>query len=208
MGVLGARVIERLFARPLSKAKGARVMRALEDLVAEHRGIERMLAILDSISGRLETGLAVDVNHLEEILEFLQVFADRCHHAKEEDLLFVAMEQAGVANAGGPIGAMLVDHEEGRRHIRAMAEGIEAYRRGEDDAGPRIASHARGYATLLREHIVKEDRVLYPLANRVLTQEKLHELEEGFEVIERDVVGEGRHEAFHELLDTLEDVYR
>ena len=182
-------------------------MRPTEDLEAEHRGIERMLAILDTISGRLEAGQAVDTGHLDQILEFIQVFADRCHHAKEEDLLFVAMRPAGVPTEGGPIGAMLADHQEGRRHVRGMAEGLEAYRRNEEGAGRRIAEHARGYAALLREHIVKEDRVLYPLADRILTQEQQHALEEGFETIERDVVGEGRHEAFHRMLDELEGVY-
>lgn len=182
-------------------------MRPTEELVAEHRGIERMLAVLDAVSGRLEAGEAVDAGHLEQMLEFIRVFADRCHHAKEEDLLFVAMQKAGVPARGGPIAVMLADHEEGRGHVRGMAEGITAYRRGEEGAARRIAEHARGYAQLLRGHIAKEDGVLYPLADRVLTQEQQHELEEGFETIERDVVGEGRHEAFHRMLDELEGVY-
>lgn len=183
------------------------MMRPTDDLEAEHRGIERMLAILDTISGRLEAGQPANTDHLDQILEFIQVFADRCHHAKEEDLLFVAMQRSGVPAQGGPISVMLSDHEEGRRHVRGMAEGLEAYRRGEEGAGRRIAEHARAYSQLLREHIAKEDRVLYPLANRVLTQAQQHELEEGFETIERDVVGEGRHEAFHRMLDELEGVY-
>ncbi len=182
-------------------------MRPTEELEAEHRGIERMLAIMDAIRPRLEAGEAVETEHLDQILEFIRVFADRCHHAKEEDLLFVAMREAGVPSECGPIAVMLADHEVGRRHVRGMAEGLAAYRRGEEGAARHIAEHARGYAELLREHIAKEDRVLYPLADRILTQGQQHALEEGFERIERDVVGEGRHEAFHALLDELEGVY-
>ena len=75
-------------------------MQPTEDLMTEHRAIERMLAILEAISGRLEEGEATDARHLEQIIEFLQVFGDRCHHAKEEDLLLPAMEDAGVPREG------------------------------------------------------------------------------------------------------------
>ena len=73
--------------------------------------------------------------------------------------------------------------------------------------GGKVEAGETPHAALLREHIIKEDRVLYPLADRILTQEQQHALEEGFEHIERDVVGEGRHEAFHRMLDELEGVY-
>lgn len=199
---------ERRYTRLAAAGEGGAEMQPTRDLMTEHRAIERMLAVLDTISGRLEAGEAADAGHLEQILEFIRVFADRCHHAKEEDLLFVAMERAGIPAQGGPIAAMLADHEVGRRHVRGIAEGLAAYREGEEGAARRIAEHARGYAELLRGHIAKEDGVLYPLADRVLTQEQQRELEEGFERIERDVVGEGRHEAFHRMLDELERVYR
>jgi hemerythrin-like domain-containing protein len=35
-------------------------------------------------------------------MEFLTVFVDKCHHGKEEEFLFPALEAAGIAREGGP----------------------------------------------------------------------------------------------------------
>ena len=182
-------------------------MRPTEDLEAEHRGIERMLAILDTISGRLEAGQAVDTGHLDQILEFIQVFADRCHHAKEEDLLFPAMASMGISQEGGPIGVMLHEHGLGREHVREMAGALAGAADGGRAASQAFSEHARAYAQLLRQHIDKEDHVLYPLAERLLGREEDERLYEGFERVETDVIGAGRHEEFHRLLDRLEETY-
>ncbi|NLG51436.1 MAG: hemerythrin, partial [Chloroflexi bacterium] len=49
--------------------------------------------------------------------------------------------------------------------------------------------------------------VLYPIADARLGPEEDEALVEGFERIEEEQIGEGRHEEFHELLDRLEDIY-
>jgi hemerythrin-like domain-containing protein len=182
-------------------------MKPTDELKAEHRAIERMLRILAGVSDRLESGEQIDPDHLGEIVEFIQVFADRCHHGKEEDLLFVAMVEAGIPKEGGPIGVMLSEHVIGRDHVRAMGHAAERYQGGEREAGDTFAVHARGYVGLLQQHIGKEDNILYPMADRALPREKQDELLEGFEVIEQERVGPGRHEAFHRLLDELERTY-
>jgi hemerythrin-like domain-containing protein len=182
-------------------------MTPTEELKAEHQAIMRMLRTLTQIAGRLEAGQRVDPQHLVQIVEFLQVFADRCHHGKEEDLLFARMQEAGIPKEGGPIGVMLAEHTVGRGHVRALSEAVASYRAGDPAAAARIAEHARGYAALLTQHIAKEDHVLYPMADRVLAAEVQAALAEGFEAIERERVGPGRHEAFHHLLDELERVY-
>lgn len=182
-------------------------MRATEDLVAEHAGIKRMLAVLEQVAARLDAGHGIPAGRLSAMVEFLQVFADRCHHAKEEGVLFPAMEAAGVPRQGGPIGVMLAEHVTARAHVQAMAESAASAGGGERPAGATFAAHARAYAVLLRSHIDKEDHVLYPMADRVLGEKREAELAEEFERIERDVIGPGRHEAFHHLLDELEAEY-
>jgi hemerythrin-like domain-containing protein len=82
-------------------------MRPTEELRAEHDGILVMLKILERVSGQLTSPSTVELKHLDQILEFLKVFVDRCHHGKEEDILFPALEEAGIPRRGGPIGVML-----------------------------------------------------------------------------------------------------
>jgi hemerythrin-like domain-containing protein len=166
-----------------------------------------MLRVLDQDAKRLEAGTRVDTADLEAIVDFIRGFADRCHHGKEEDLLFVAMEEAGIPRQGGPIAVMLHEHTLGRDYVRGMAEAIAPYRAGEAGSAARIAENARGYAALLTQHIYKEDNILYPMADRVLSAAKQAELLEGFERVERERVGPGKHEEYHALLDRLEATY-
>ena len=60
-------------------------MTATEELMTEHRAIERMLAVLESAAGRLEAGERVRPDVFREALDFVRNFADRCHHGKEEE---------------------------------------------------------------------------------------------------------------------------
>lgn len=150
----------------------------------EHEVILRALALLERFGQRLEAGKPVDRAGLAWLREFFGTFADRCHHGKEEQHLFPALERHGIPRAGGPLGVMLHEHEEGRALLRAMAQG--------DDR--RTAEAIARYAALLRAHIDKENGVLFPLAERVLPEEEQRGLAHAFEAVEEAVAGSGAHE--------------
>ncbi len=179
-------------------------MSVTEDLKTEHRAIERMLAVLEAAAQRLESGQPVRPGLLREAVDFVRNFADRCHHGKEEENLFPRMEAAGVPRAGGPLGVMLLEHDQGREHVAAIANAIDAYEGGDGAAAGTIAENASRYVGLLRQHIGKEDNVLFPMADRVLSPDDQRELEQRFEEIETEVMGPGVHERYHRLLDDLE----
>lgn len=176
-------------------------------LKEEHQGILLMLAILEKVCERMDAGKDADPDHVDRILEFLKVFVDQCHHAKEEDCLFPAMEAAGVPREGGPIGAMLAEHVTGRERIRGMFEAAGSLRRGDRSGAARFTENARSYIELLRSHIDKEDAVLYPIADARLSPEKQKVLEGQFEKVEEERVGHGRHEEFHKMMGQLEKIY-
>lgn len=183
-------------------------MRPTEELRNEHRAILRVLDILQSVAARLETpSEPVEAEDLAQMVEFIRVFADQCHHGKEEDLLFPAMEAAGIPREGGPIGVMLEEHNIGRQYVRGMAEAVNGYRTGEPHAGHAFAQNAKAYRDLLSQHINKEDNILYMMADMHLEPETEKELLQAFERVEQERIGPGRHEAFHELLDCLEERY-
>ncbi len=182
-------------------------MKATKDLKEEHGGIKVMLAILGKVCDRLEAGQRVEPKHLEEILEFLKVFVDKCHHAKEEDHLFPAMEKAGIPREGGPLGVMLHEHQAGRDFIRGMTQAAAALEKGAPGAAKRFASNARGYTELLLQHIEKEDNILYPMAEARLPAGADGALSAAFERVEEERVGHGRHEEFHRMMDRLKGFY-
>lgn len=183
-------------------------MKPTEDLIAEHNAVLVALQILEKIEGALAAGVADAQEHLDQLIDFFKGFVDRCHHGKEEDVLFPELERRGVRREGGPIGVMLAEHDVGRRHIREMANGLAHLRRGDGDAVGAIRENASGYRDLLRAHIHKENDVLFPMADRLLLDDDAAKIIERFEEIERDRVGAGKHEAYHDMLHRLGEIYR
>jgi len=138
----------------------------------EHDAILEMIGSLEIIAQRIATGDSVPVDTLNELTEFFVLYADHSHHGKEEDLLFPMMERKGVPRSGGPLGCMLGEHEEGRGYIRGMKQNAEGCARGDKIAVQHWTDAARGYATLLRNHIWKENEILFPMAERILSTEE------------------------------------
>ncbi len=179
-------------------------MLASEVLKAEHRGIERMLRWLAREAARIEAGEQVQVEAVDRAVDFLRNFADRCHHTKEEAELFPALQRAGVPAQGGPVGVMLADHDQGRAYIRAMAEALASYKRGDTEAAAALAASTKGYVNLLTSHIWKEDNILFEMADQLLPEEEQARLVQRFDAIESDHMGPGVHERYHRMLDELD----
>jgi hemerythrin-like domain-containing protein len=176
---------------------------ATNTLRNEHNAILKMLDATEETARQIREGKPVAPGILSGLLEFLQIFADRCHHGKEENCLFPLLEKKGLPRDGGPIGVMLHEHDEGRGLIRDMAEAAEAYAVGGKEAGLQWADAALGYAALLRAHIAKENDVLFVMADRLLSGSEQNHLLEAFERIESDKIGAGTHERLHSLMDRL-----
>lgn len=175
--------------------------RATQDLRNEHEAILHVFRILDAMRASDAQSAAQQLQFGGELVNFLKIFADKCHHGKEENYLFTALEKAGVPNANGPIGMMLHEHVLGRQLIAEMTAALA----GEDLAGFKQA--ALDYEELLRAHIAKENDVLFVLADRLVDAQKQDELFEKFEAWEEQVVGHGVHEALHAQIDTWGKVY-
>ncbi len=180
--------------------------KATDILMAEHRGIERMLSIVDQAANRVERGELVPPRLFVDAATFFANFADRCHHAKEEKLLFTRMAERGIPVGGGPIGVMLAEHEQGRTRVRIMRAEGEQYAQGILQDPQKLVTAVHEYVRLLGQHIMREDRILYHIADQVLTPEDQRELVEGCERVEREDMGEGEHERFHAMIDELEGV--
>jgi len=176
--------------------------KAITDLVNDHEAILSAIQILERMIATSEEAASVETKDINDFIGFLKEFADKCHHGKEEGLLFPALIAAGVPDRGGPIGVMLAEHAQGWKLIRDMEESIST---GVDRM--KLAQAAGEYANLLRNHIKKENSILFPMAERVLTETQLGKLYEGFEEHEEKVIGQGRHEELHAMLKSLQEKY-
>ena len=177
-------------------------MTPTEFLKQEHRSIEEMLKVMEAVCQKLESGEQINTDDLKDIVEFIKEFADKAHHGKEEDLLFTAMVDAGIPKEGGPVAVMLMEHDMGRNYVKGMSEAIEEYDNGNTDASARIIENARNYASLLSNHIYKEDNILYPMADMHLSEEKQNELLGEFNLVQEKI----GTETYTKMLNTLNEL--
>lgn len=175
--------------------------KATEALMQDHRVIERVLAVLEELT---RTPGEISLATWEKLLDFIRTFADKCHHMKEEKILFPALEEHGIQREGGPIGMMLMEHEEGRGYVRAMAHALALVKEDPEVAQTILLENARSYLNLLREHIRKEDEVLFAMADETLTPEEQKEILREFEEHEVNEIGAGIHEKYLKIVLELE----
>ncbi len=179
-------------------------MLATDELKQEHRVIERMLTVIETAGERQKAGQDLPPDFFPRVVDFVRTFADRCHHGKEEENLFKAMEQHGIPGQDGPIGVMLVEHDRGRAYIREVDQASKRLASGDVSAFKVAVQNAVGYAGLLRDHIYKEDNILYHMADQVLTPADQEALLRKFEQVEIERLGPGKHAEYVQLVEDLE----
>ena len=155
---------------------------ATQNLENDHVQILRLIEVMERITESAEP----NVEHLELIVKVIREFADGLHHAKEEQLLFPLMVQKGFSNESGPVAVMLHDHAEGRNFVKGMAEHIVLFKQGETNALKAIYSNMLGYADLLKNHIGKENKVLFRMADKAFTSAEQESLLLDFTKVENN----------------------
>ena len=153
-------------------------------LVDEHRLILRMITLLEHIAPRTAEGSYTNWRFYLDGVDFIRNYADRFHHAKEEDVLFAALVKNGMPSKNSPIEAMLMEHDQGRAYVGAMETAAREAQAGQPGREGIIAGNALAYAELLRGHISKEDEILYPLAERVIPDTMRDAIIEGYAAAE------------------------
>ena len=180
-------------------ACGHQAERPTQILSDEHRVIERVLGAVE----KLAQGPVGVLEPWKKALDFIRHFADGCHHFKEEKVLFPAMEAHDIPSEGGPIGMMLMEHEEGRSYVGAMLAALSLIETGNEAAKETLVSAAQAYCRLLREHIQKEDEVLFRMADEVISAGEQKTLLAAFAQHEAEEMGAGVHEKYLKIAAEL-----
>jgi hemerythrin-like domain-containing protein len=172
---------------------------AISLLMDEHQLILRALDALDTFAAT-QARDGQDREELGRFVRFIREFADERHHGKEEDILFEAMVAAGFPRQAGPIAVMLMDHDAGRAHVAVLAERAAQGAPWTDADRRAVVEAARGYSSLLRGHILKEDQILYPMARQRLHDEALARVDRECAAFEEKRIAAGS--------DSLKDLAR
>lgn len=175
----------------------------------DHANINRALGVIRNICLQLMQGGEVPDEDFREIIEFVREYADKHHHGKEEKFLFPVM-----VKKLGPVGdklvthGMLVEHDLGRADVLSLETALNEYKKN-----PRlelkldILSYAMAYAHLLQLHIEKENSVVYPFAERGLSEEDFKEINEKSQIFEDEQTAKGVQKHYQDILEKLEKKY-
>jgi len=174
-----------------------------EILSDEHQVILAVCAAAEREARAMRERGAADGARVATMVDFFRSFADRCHHAKEEDLLFVSMAARGFPTEYGPVGMMLHEHRASRANVAAVADNLDAATAGDAAALAAVADNLLAYASLLRAHIFKEDSILYPMANQAFGEADQAALAAEFARVEREVIGADVQERYRRIAREL-----
>jgi hemerythrin-like domain-containing protein len=175
--------------------------KAIQDLIKEHDSILYVLQILEKMVASDTLDLDTRLRYYGEVVYFLKIFADKCHHGKEENILFNELVSKGIKNENGPIGVMLAEHFLGREYVAQMNKSVE------DKNILNFEKAAAQYASLLRNHIYKENNALFFMADNVLDEKEQDIMFEKFEAHEENVIGHGVHGQLHAMIDEWAKVF-
>jgi hemerythrin-like domain-containing protein len=153
-------------------------MDAIDQLYEDHERILEALDTLEALTEFAVTQRTLDRGDALTLVSFFRTFLDEAHHGKEEQVLFPALEAVGFSPHFGPVAVMLAEHDEGRTLLRATETAAESL----DVAS--FFGAARAYSSLLRQHIEKENQILFPMSRARLGAGRLSAIEGDFARVE------------------------
>jgi hemerythrin-like domain-containing protein len=178
-------------------------MQPKENLRAEHGDIMKIFVALQKISAASAHRKEGLIDDLERIIVFLEIYIDRCHHGKEEEILFPALEALNDRDLSNLISELRSDHRIGRAFVEDMRSEFDKLRKRAQYSPAAFVDTSKCYIDLFRKHIRIENAKLLPVMEKMLSKEKLLWIEKQFEKYELENVGMQMYKAFNETLEKL-----
>lgn len=166
----------------------------MQRLVDEHVLIKRWVALIPDVVKHLDVESDEGRQLIRDGIDLIRSYADRYHHAKEEEILFEYFDKDSEI-----LQVMYEDHTTGRGHVKAMLEALD---RKDQNA---LGKHLMAYRDLLTGHIQKEDEILFPWMDRNLTSTQVDELFAKFNEVDQKMAFSP--DKYSKLIETLERQY-
>jgi DUF438 domain-containing protein len=153
-------------------------------LMEEHKIMLQLLEMANSIvtklqQARSEREVAEDMEHLKHISE--DFIDSEKHYLREENVLFPLLEKHGVTE---PPAIMWTEHNQIRPAKKEFCDLIENYRNQSfQDFRTRLGANVKALNNILSSHFSKENNILFPTAQQVLTKEEWIQTRKNFDEI-------------------------
>jgi len=174
---------------------------AVAPLMIEHRLIERMIKVMKAEAASISRTGTVRPEFIDQAVDFIRVYADRCHHGKEEDILF--KELAGKAMSDqyrGTMEELVQEHVRSRQMTGALLAAKDRYVNGDQGALAEMLSIMRALAAFYPVHIEKEDRHFFIPCMAYFSQHEQDVMLETFAEFDRRLI----HEKYRSVIEKFE----
>jgi len=176
-------------------------MMPIGPLMIEHRLIERMIRLMEVEMHNIETNSKPDTDFIEKACDFLKTYADRCHHGKEEDILFNRLKDKNLSAEHEEIlNRLIEDHKLARKTTSDLAAVNKDNKNGLKDRMNEIREYLKLLTDLYPEHIRKEDKVFFIPSMSYFTDEEKDKMLESFNEFDRNLI----HEKYKSLVTDYE----
>jgi hemerythrin-like domain-containing protein len=184
-------------------------MQPIAPMMMEHRLIERMVALMRQDLERIRANILVDPEFafvdpvfIDTAVDFLRIYADRCHHGKEEDILFSELANKDLApDLKKIMDDLTEEHVRAREFTKELVKAKEDYLRQEPEAVNQILFYLDKLTAMYPKHIIKEDQHFFiPCMEYFTAPEKDAMLEKMWE-FDRKMI----HERYEGVVSTIEN---
>ncbi len=166
-------------------------MMPIGPLMIEHRLIERMIGLMEFEVQKINKNSEPDVSFIEDACDFLKTYADRCHHGKEENILFHELKGKNLSKKHREILSQLINEHKFARKINSELTGFnQQYKNGFKDSVADIYKHLKTLTTFYPEHIKKEDKVFFIPSMDYFTDKEKDKMLDEFREFDRNLIHE------------------
>ncbi len=167
-------------------------------LMKEHRLIEKMVGLIDKKMGQFSKDKKADVEFIKTAVDFMSTYADKCHHGKEEDILFSRLKDKDISSEHQQtMDKLLEDHKRARELVKALTLAAQKYKEGDDKALDDILARMKDLTELYPQHIETEDKKFFLPVMEYFSKEEKDQMLDEFYDFDREMI----HQKYQEILD-------
>jgi len=184
--------------RVSAPAQGEEQVSANEDLMREHGVLKRALLIYREAMRRLGGQEDMPPNALANTAKLIKRFIEEYHEKQEEEYLFPRFEKAG--QQVELVRTLRLQHQRGRERTNAIIQLATSAAMKDAATRAQVARHLTAFVRMYEPHEAREDTVLFPSFQKLVSKNEYAALGEQFERNERRMFG---GDGFDMAVDTV-----
>lgn len=170
-------------------------------LMIEHRLIERMSTLINRRGFVIDQSAGPDLRFIDATVDFFKTYADRCHHGKEEDILFRDLAGKTLSKEHAKIMQELIqEHIFGRKTVGKLVAAKDQYVHGKKEALETITAVLKELVEFYPKHIEKEDKHFFLPCMDYFTKKEQDAMLAAFREFDRKLI----HEKYNKLVEEFE----